>query len=502
MIPILYASNETAFTSNGLGRLRDCLTCTVTEERNGVYECDFSYPITGQNYEKIKLGRIIAVEHDDTDDVQPFDIVSCSRPIDGVVTFHAVHLSYRQRFTTVSGTNINSLSDAFTELGNAQPSNPFTYWTDKGSIGYVAAFDGVPRSVRSILGGVEGSILDAYGGEYLWDKWQVNLYGSRGSDRNLTIRYGVNMLDYSEDLNYSESYTACVPYWKGSGDVIVTGNMVSSGQNPYNGVESCVPLDLTEKFETQPTVAQLESMASSLMASKQTYLPAQSISVDFVRLQDSAEYAHLAPLLECKLCDTVKVVMPMYGTSGTFKIVKTVYNVLLEKFDSMELGTLSTSLSEALGISGGSSSGAKEPNVMVATGASGSMSLSSGTITQVTLTTASVSLGAGLAIDGGGIKVSNSGTYRVSGSVYITAASSVTQAAVYIKSGSSFGSSTELVASKDSKASGGLDCIANTSKVVSLSAGDIVYLAGRSSGATGTLYTANASTYLQVEQIA
>ena len=113
MIPILYESTETEFESNGLGRLRDAISVTVTEERNGVYECSFDYPVGGHNYDKIKLGRIIAVEHDDTGDVQPFDIISMTRPINGIVSYHAVHISYRQSKMVASGTDINSLSDAF-----------------------------------------------------------------------------------------------------------------------------------------------------------------------------------------------------------------------------------------------------------------------------------------------------------------------------------------------------------------------------------------------------
>ena len=164
MIPILYDKTETAFTSNGLGRLYDCISCTVTEERNGIYECDFEYPVTGANYEKIIIGRIVGVTHEDSNDIQPFDIVSFEKPIDGIVTFHAVHISYRQNYMTVTGNNINSLSAAFTLLGNAKPSNPFHYATDKTSSGFLACADGTPRTVRQILGGIEGSILDAYGG--------------------------------------------------------------------------------------------------------------------------------------------------------------------------------------------------------------------------------------------------------------------------------------------------------------------------------------------------
>lgn len=85
MIPILFDRNETTFTSNGLCRLRDCISCIVTEERNGIYECDFEYPVNGANYDLIEYGRIVGVTHEDSADIQPFEIVSATRPINGVV---------------------------------------------------------------------------------------------------------------------------------------------------------------------------------------------------------------------------------------------------------------------------------------------------------------------------------------------------------------------------------------------------------------------------------
>ena len=355
MIPILYESNETEFTSNGLGRLRDITSCVVTEERNGIYECDFEMPIDGAHFSDVRIGRIIAVEHDETNDVQPFDIVSYSRPINGLVSFHATHISYRQSKITASGSNINSLTDAFSMLRNAEPENPFNYWTDKDSNGYMSAADGVPRSVRQLLGGVEGSILDSYGGEYEWDKWTVRLWANRGTDRTLTIRYGVNMLNYNDDTDSSESYNAVVPFWKGTddknNDIIVKGSMISSGMPTQSGRVECVPLDVTDKFESKPTVAQVEAQARSYLSENRTYLPTTSIKVDFVRLTDSPEYAKFAKLQECKLCDTVRVIFPSYKQESRFKIVKTEYDVLLERFTSLELGTLSTTLAEALGIS-------------------------------------------------------------------------------------------------------------------------------------------------------
>lgn len=357
MIPILYEKDETAFASNGLGRLRDCISCVVTEERNGIYECDFEYPIDGVNYDRIQLGRIIGVEHDESNDVQPFDIVGYSRPINGIVTFHCTHISYRQCALTVSGTNINSLADAFTMLSNAVPTNPFSYWTDKASSGFLASADGIPHSVRSVLGGMEGSILDAYGGEYEWDTWTVKLWNSRGELKPFTIRYGVNLTEYSEEVDYSDTYTSCVPYWVGQdadgNDTIVKGNKQTVSYPSFNGVDRCIPLDVTDKFDTAdgvPTQAQVESAGLSYMQGNQTYMPSQNITVDFVRISDTPEYAQFKSLQTCKLCDSINVEFPLYNMTGQFKIVRTEYDVLQERYSKLELGTLSISLAEALGI--------------------------------------------------------------------------------------------------------------------------------------------------------
>lgn len=360
MIPILYEKDEAAFISNGIGRLRDCISCTVTEERNGIYECDFEYPTDGANYDLIQVGRIIGVTHDESEDVQPFDIVSYTKPINGIVTFHCVHISYRQSYLTATGSEINSLADAFEMLADSTPDNPFTYWTDKESTGYMGSADGIPKTVRQMLGGIEGSILDTYHGEYEWDKWTVKLWDNRGEYRDFSIRYGVNMLEYNEEYDSSDCYTACIPYWT-DGENKVIGDKQTSGGSAPSGRELCVPLDVTDKFEGEPTKAEVEAMAQTVMTDTAVSIPSQSIKVSFVRIQDMGEYAQYENLLECKLCDTIKVYFPDYNAFGNFKIVKTVWNVLSDRYESMELGTLSLSLAEALGVTpsggGGVSSG-------------------------------------------------------------------------------------------------------------------------------------------------
>ena len=383
MIPILYDTNEIAFESNGLGRLRDCIECKVTEERNGVYEADFQYPVTGANFDRIEVGRIIGVTHNESEDIQPFDIVSYTKPINGIVTFHCTHISYRQSYMTVTGSNINSLADAFTLLGTAEPTNPFTYQTDKTSSAYMSGADGKPKSVRSLLGGTEGSILDTYGGEYEWDKFKVILHSSRGTTRPFSIRYGVNMLEYNEDFDTQGSYSSCVPYWTDGTNTVVGDRQFATGVTIANRGE-CVPLDVSDKFESQPTKAEVEAMGLSVMASKNVYNPTQTLHVEFARLQDVPDYENFRRLYQCNICDTINVVFPDYKSTGQFKIVKTVWNVLKDRYESMELGDLSISLSQALGINNsssysGSSSPVTEKDFVIAQSSQAETSIGTGT---------------------------------------------------------------------------------------------------------------------------
>jgi hypothetical protein len=242
-------------------------------------------------------------------------------------------------------------------LANSTPTNPFTYWTNKDNTGFMAAADKVPRSVRQLLGGMEGSVLDAYGGEFEFDKWTVKLWANRGSLKDFTIRYGVNLADYNEKMDFSETYNSVIPYWTGQSkkgnDIVVKGSEVTADYPPSNGQDRCVPLDLTDKFETKPTTAELETEALNYINENQTYLPTQNIEVDFVRITDSEEYKQFATLQNCCLCDSIKVMFSRYGMEGVFKIVKTEWNVLQDKYNKLELGTLAATLTDAMGISQG-----------------------------------------------------------------------------------------------------------------------------------------------------
>lgn len=375
MIPILFPSEAVTFTTNGIGRLTDCISCVVTEERNGIYECEFEYPITGIRYSEIQEGRLIVCTHDDRRDLQPFRIYRRSAPINGIVTFSAHHISYDLGNVILKPFTADNIGTAFTRFRTySMTENDFTFWTDKSSSGSFSV--DYPISIKEILGGMEGSILDAFGGgEYEWDKFTVKLYQNRGSSTGATIRYGKNLVDIEHEIDIGSMYNAVVPYWTNSDNStvvyggIVTGPRSTILDEPWtdenkakftdeNGEifyfdysrELVVPLDLSSYYnETQPTVAQLEAKALSLMTSGKHYLPAENITVDFIQLWQTDEYDDVAVLQRFALCDKINVYFPALGvTAEDMEVIKVEYNVLLDKYDSMELGEARTSFADVV----------------------------------------------------------------------------------------------------------------------------------------------------------
>lgn len=375
MIPILYTADERRFITNGMGRLSDCTRCVVTEERNGIYECEFDYPLSGEHFSDIHRGRIIAVTHDDKHDIQPFVIYGRTVPdLNGIITFYAHHISYKLSDIVVMPYSAGSVAAALNGIGtNSVNGNPFTFWTDKTTI---ATFNNdVPRLARNMLGGEQNSILDVYGGgEYEFDKFEVKLYAHRGTDSDVEIRYAKNLKDLKQDIDESGTYNAIVPYWT-NGEEIVTldppmitfsgGELQTAYLTDHNliiirtetdepievafSLADAAPMDLSSDFQEKPTQSQLRAAAIARYNNSNPSAPSENITVDFVQMWQTEEYKDFAALQRVSLCDTVSVYYPQAGIEAVKqKVVKVVYNTLLDRYDSIELGQVQTSLGQAI----------------------------------------------------------------------------------------------------------------------------------------------------------
>ena len=354
MIPILYNGNEQNFTSNGLGRLSDAITCKVVEERNATYELEMTYPITGIHFDDIQEGRIILAQPFDGGLTQPFTIYQITKPLNQVVTIKAQHISYQLSGIVVMPFEANSCVSAIAGIKTySSSSNPFNFTTDKTVTAHYEVT--APTAARGLLCGQQGSILDVFGkGDFEFDRYDVKLWVNRGTDNHVTLRYGKNITDLKNVVDMTNVYTGIVPYWiDGEGNkVTLPEKVVLSGHESEYPFKIIKPVDFSSNWENQPTEAQLRTAAQNYVASNEGWKLKNNITISFVALWNTEEYKDIAPLERVKMCDTVHVILPKFGINYDTKVVKTDYNVLLERYNSITLGdtyyTLSSVFNEEI----------------------------------------------------------------------------------------------------------------------------------------------------------
>lgn len=347
MKPILFPSTATEFNTQGLGVLTDAISCTVNEERNGAFELTMQYPDTGVHFDEITDRCIIYAIPSPYRAPQPFRIYRITRPMDGIIMVYAQHITY-----DLSGVPLNPFTavnapDALSKLSlNAAVDSPFTFWTDKATVASFAV--STPSSTRSVLGGSSGSILDVYGGEYEWDGFTVRLYGHRGYDNGVVISYGKNLTDIEQDRNISNVATGIYPYWTNAEGALVTCDpKIVNAPGTYDFTR-VVPVDFSSDFETQPTPAQLQARAEKYVEDNKIGIPKTSITASFVQLEQFPEYEDLALLEKCDLCDTVTIRYPQLGVEAKAEIVKIETDVLLERYNSVEIGDVRTNIADTI----------------------------------------------------------------------------------------------------------------------------------------------------------
>lgn len=337
----LYESTEMAFDTNGLGSLSEATKCNVKEERNGSYELEMVYPINGKRYNDIKLRRIILAKPNPYTRSQPFRIYNITKPINGLVTIRAEHVRYDLSGYPVSDIISNRASQALSLMVNSTPVPcPFTTWSDRTQNGTFIVT--TPQSILSRLGGNEGSVLDVFGGEYEFDRFEIKLHKARGKNRGVSIDYGKNLTDLTQEENCSNVYTGVYPFWvgtdeNGSNVMVELPNKIVYVEGKFSFSRILI-LDVSSDFESMPTKQQLEARAKKYINDNNIGIPKIDLKVSFVQLTQSEEYADFEMLEQVQLCDTVRVSFPLLGVEATAKVISTDFDAISGKYNSITLG--------------------------------------------------------------------------------------------------------------------------------------------------------------------
>lgn len=339
MIPILYKQDAKA----KIGWLAEASDCQCTEERNGVFELEFQYPMLGRYAAELVIDRYVKAKPNANGKNQFFHIRKVSKPINGMFTVSCEHISY-----ALSGYPVPTVSAS----GNAQVAINAILTAAKNQLGKDTGFSVATTditlsssialtnvSARAALGGVSGSVLDVYGGEYEFDNHTIKLHKARGKDRGVRIAYGRNMTELKCDIDMDSAYTGIYGYVKNDNVDLHSYKAVtnSSGINAKTLIR-----DFSSDFsggDSEITQSGLDSAVAAYAAANDINSPTVSMTVSFVDLSQSPEYASFSALESVSLCDTVQIYHKDLNINIKAKVIKTVYDVLRERYTSIDLGS-------------------------------------------------------------------------------------------------------------------------------------------------------------------
>lgn len=348
MIPVLYPANSTSFTTFGLGTLTDTISCEVTEERNGVFECILKYPITGQHYKLIAKERLIKAKPNDTGEPQAFRIYRITKPLNGVVTIYGQHISYDLANVPVMPFSVESRSPALLLNQILAGDSRFTGWTDYSEAKEFSVT--TPKSVRACLGGTEGSMLSKWHGEFEWDNFTVKFHSHRGEKTGVVIEYGKNLTSLEQDEDNSGVYTKLLPYAVYTPEGSETETVVTLPEQTLPIVSEemvrskTLILDLTDRFESGIEITEdaLRAAANDYIKANPLGVTIPTVKVAFEPLWKQPEYSAL--LERVRLCDSVTIRHTALGVNVSATVIETVYDSLAERYVSITLGNEKSSM--------------------------------------------------------------------------------------------------------------------------------------------------------------
>lgn len=345
MNPILYSPYETVFNHNGIGVLSQCMSCLCTEVLNGSYEITLTYPVSGVFQNEIQLNSVIKVKPNYRDNPQPFRVYRIIKDIDGYITVKAAHLCYDTSGIPVMPFMAASLQDAIVNINerrNLENESEFVITANYSIAGDMTVE--VPTSLRALMGGSENTLNYIYGGEYHYDGFVTELLQRRGRDVGASIRYGKNILDFEQESDCEELYTAVFGYWYRSATndnpaESVYGNIIHcSGNYPY---EKVMTLDVSDKFNSDytPSKSEIDDVVRQYIADNGIGVPKYEMKIDYT--EDSG-------ISGICLGDTLGVYFPVYDIKAAARCTTVVFDCLKERNDSIKVGVVGSNISSTI----------------------------------------------------------------------------------------------------------------------------------------------------------
>ena len=352
--PILYEASTIDFNNNGLGALTEAMFSQVTEERNGIFELSVVYPMSGKLYDRISEHMLLKVKPNKVDDPHVFRIYSLQ--IDSIAQTVSIDASTKSNELVNNLVKDLAIEDTTPQVALDLMKQFLVLPTDYDFISDITSSNSTRWTNRNPLNcivGEEGSLVDVFGGEIKRGNRTIWLYANRGVDNPNIIRHGKNLQGFTVEYSTKGMTTAILPYFnekieESSETQMVYGDIVYSQYANNYPFLYLVAMDYSSEEEVT-NLATLNTKASQYFTEHNGIdTPSMSATVDMQDLSDSSEYKRFKSLENIQLCDTVTVYSKKHNVNLTAKVTKIIFDTLLEKNVSLELGSVRTSLTDSI----------------------------------------------------------------------------------------------------------------------------------------------------------
>ena len=361
MIPKLYQKDGTTL----IGNLTNCIKCLVEEERNGIFEVTLQYPNNETISTSLVYDNIIICDSNDTLKNQKFRIYDTRRMMNNTIEVYARHISFDLAYDHIDSIDITNQSCEYalnTIFRNSQFSTGY-----KGHSDIINAQNYKIANCNALeaIAGKQGSIIDTYGtgAEILRDNTNIYVYNKRGNDNEVSIEYAKNLTGFELQENTDDLITRIIPFAtytpEGGTQTRIDGPSCDSQYINNYSHPFISEIDFSDKFEdgVEPTASKLQTLAEQYFNNNKCDLPKQNWKIEFIPLSKCVGYENIEDSIS--LCDTVTIRDTRYNIDTKAKVIKTVYDVIRERYDSMELGEPRTTLGDI--VNTGSEKGEQGP---------------------------------------------------------------------------------------------------------------------------------------------
>lgn len=371
MNPVLYKADERSFRTFGLGEISDAYKVTVTRERNGNYDLYIKYPVNGHFASVFKEEMKIKADAGKRTKWQTFEINRIVKNSSEHIEIYARHISMRTSDIALKPIVKASKINAETALRLWKESlvgdDVFDVSSDIQTLGNISWEVDKVGSARKALGGVSGSILDVFGGEFEFDNNLIILHKQMGRKAPTVLEYGRNLLSVEEERLLDGNYTSIYPFARytpssdgskersneESREVLVTlpEHIIDSPYLRLYAQRRISLVDFSGKFDDKhpPTAEKLRTLGQSYIKSNNIGAPKISTEVSYVDLSQTLDYQDFGVMEEVELCDIIPLYYPQFDiTTTTEKVVKVVYDVYTDSNEEITLGAIGQSLSSSM----------------------------------------------------------------------------------------------------------------------------------------------------------